>query len=144
VAIAHGLSVGGITLHIFGGVSQLESEPETPRAEVLIAIVGPLASFAIAGVSYGAATLLRGAPWAAALAGYLAAVNVVVGLFNLVPAFPLDGGRVLRAALWAWSGSVERATRLATRIGSAVALVMVAVVSYASSPARSWAGSGSC
>lgn len=127
VAVRHGIPVGGITLHIFGGVSQLDSEPETPRAEFLIAIVGPLTSFAIAGLSYGVGDLLAGPPWAAALADYVAAVNLVVGVFNLVPAFPLDGGRVLRAALWAWTGRADSATRVATRIGSALALVMIAV-----------------
>jgi Zn-dependent protease len=126
VAVRHGIPVGGITLHIFGGVSQLDNEPETPRAELLIAIVGPLTSFAIAGLSHGLGQLLAGPPWAHALMDYVAAVNLVVGVFNLVPAFPLDGGRVLRAALWAWTGRVDSATRVATRIGSALALVMIA------------------
>jgi Zn-dependent protease len=125
VAIRHGIPVGGITLHVFGGVSQLDSEPETPRAELLIAIAGPLTSFAIAGLSHGVSRLLAGPAWADALAGYVAAVNLVVGLFNLVPAFPLDGGRVLRAALWAWTGRMDSATRVAARVGSAFALVMI-------------------
>jgi Zn-dependent protease len=127
VALRHGIPVGGITLHIFGGVSQLDSEPETPRAELLIAVVGPLTSFGIAGLSHGVGRLLAEPSWADALAGYVAAVNLVVGLFNLVPAFPLDGGRVLRATLWAWTGRLESATRTATRIGSGFALVMMAL-----------------
>jgi Zn-dependent protease len=127
VAVGHGVPVGGITLHIFGGVSQLDSEPETPRAEFLIAIVGPLTSFAIAGIAHGLDRIVTGPSWAAALAGYLAAVNLVVGVFNLLPAFPLDGGRVLRAALWAWTGRLDSATRVASRIGSALALLMVTV-----------------
>jgi Zn-dependent protease len=127
VAIGHGVPVGGITLHIFGGVSQLDSEPETPRAELLIAIAGPLASFAIAGGAYGIGRILAGPHWADALAGYLVAVNLVVGLFNLLPAFPLDGGRVLRAALWAWRGRLDWSTRVASRVGSAFGLGMVAV-----------------
>ena len=126
VAVGHGVSVGGITLHIFGGVSQLDSEPETPRAEFLIAMVGPLTSFAIAGIAHGLGRLVTAPSSADALAGYLAAVNVVVGVFNLLPAFPLDGGRVLRAALWAWSGRLDSATRVASRIGSAFALLLVA------------------
>ena len=92
VAIRHGIPVGGITLHIFGGVSQLDSEPETPRAELLIAVVGPLASFAIAGAAHGVGRLLPAPSVADALAGYVGAVNLMVGVFNLVPAFPLDGG----------------------------------------------------
>jgi Zn-dependent protease len=127
VAVRHGIPVGGITLHIFGGVSQLDSEPETPRAELLIAVVGPLASFAIAGVAHGAGRMFTGPSLADALAGYVGAVNLVVGVFNLVPAFPLDGGRVLRAALWAWTGRLDAATRIATRLGSALALLMIAV-----------------
>lgn len=127
VAIQHGIPVGGITLHIFGGVSQLDSEPETPRVELLVAIAGPLTSFAIAGLSHGLGRVLAEPSWADALAGYVAAVNLVVGVFNLVPAFPLDGGRVLRAALWAWTGRLDSATRIATRIGSAMALVMIAI-----------------
>lgn len=127
VALRHGIPVGGITLHIFGGVSQLDSEPETPRAELLIAIVGPLMSFALAGLAHALGRVLGGAPWAEALAGYLAVVNLVVGVFNLVPAFPLDGGRVLRAALWAWNGRLDSATRVASRVGSALALLMIAV-----------------
>jgi Zn-dependent protease len=127
VAIGHGVPVGGITLHVFGGVSELESEPERPRDELLIAIVGPLTSFAIAGVAHGISRLVTGPPWADALAGYVAAVNLVVGVFNLVPAFPLDGGRVLRAALWAWSRRLDLATRVASRIGSMFALGMIVV-----------------
>jgi len=126
VAIGHGLPVSGITLHIFGGVSQLEAEPETPRAEILIAIVGPFTSFAIAGIAAILGRLLTGAPWADALMGYLAAVNLLVGFFNLLPAFPLDGGRILRAALWRWSGRLIWATRVASRIGSFLALLLVA------------------
>jgi Zn-dependent protease len=125
VALAHGVPVGGITLHIFGGVSQLESEPETPRAELLIALVGPLTSFAIAGLAYGLEGLLAGPSWADALVGYLAAVNLVVGIFNLVPAFPLDGGRVLRAALWAWRGQPDWATRVASAVGAGFGLLMI-------------------
>ena len=127
VAVRHGVLVGGITLHIFGGVSQLDSEPETPRAEFLIAIVGPLTSFVIAGISHGLGRLVTGPSWPDALAGYLAAVNLVVGVFNLLPAFPLDGGRVLRAALWAWTGRFDSATRVASHLGSALALLMVVV-----------------
>ena len=127
VAVGHGVPVGGITLHMFGGVSQLDSEPETPRAELLIAIVGPLTSFAIAGLAHALGRLATEPSWAAALAGYLAAVNLIVGIFNLVPAFPLDGGRVLRAVLWAVTRRQDSATRVASRVGSALALLMVTV-----------------
>ncbi|HEV8616346.1 MAG TPA: site-2 protease family protein [Methylomirabilota bacterium] len=128
VALAQGVRVGSITLHIFGGVSQLESEPATPAAEFLIAAVGPLTSFAIAGCFWTIGQALpAGPPWALALTGYLGVVNFVVGIFNLVPGFPLDGGRILRATLWAWRGSLDWATRWASRAGSAFAGLLMAV-----------------
>ena len=127
VAIEHGVPVAGIRLHVFGGVSEMVTEPPTPQAEALIAAVGPLTSFVIAAVCYGAGRLVAGSPWMAALTGYLAAVNFIIALFNLVPGFPLDGGRLLRAMLWSWSGHFGWATRWATRAGSAFALALVAL-----------------
>jgi Zn-dependent protease/predicted transcriptional regulator len=127
VATAHGLTVRGITLHVFGGVSHLEDEAPTPRSEVLIAAAGPLASFAIAGALWGlkAAGLAAGGS-VGAIASYLMTVNVMVGVFNLIPGFPLDGGRLLRAALWGWHGSLTRATYLASRAGVAFAFALMA------------------
>jgi Zn-dependent protease len=127
VALRHGVPVTGIRLHVFGGVSELGAEPPTPQAELRIALVGPLTSFAIAGVCYGLGGAVAGPPWAAALTGYLTVVNLVLGLFNLVPGFPLDGGRVLRAMLWWWSGRLGWATRWASRAGSAFAGVLMAL-----------------
>jgi Zn-dependent protease/CBS domain-containing protein len=127
VATAHGLRVRGITLHVFGGVSHLEDEPPSPRAEAFIAAAGPLASFAIAAMLWGlraAGVATEGS--AGAIATYLATVNFLVGLFNLVPGFPLDGGRLLRAALWRWHGSLTRATYHASRVGLGVALLLMA------------------
>ena len=127
VAVAHGLSVRGITLHLFGGVSHLEDEPRTALAELLIAIVGPLTSFLIAAALWGLReSSLVETGWPGALAGYLVAVNVSVAVFNMIPGFPLDGGRVLRALLWRWSGSLARATYLASRVGVAVAFALMA------------------
>ena len=127
VAVGHGLRVRGITLHIFGGVSQLEDEPPTPRAEALIAGVGPLTSFAIAGVLWALRELgVFAHPSVRAIADYLVTVNVMVGLFNLIPGFPLDGGRLLRALLWRWKGSLARATYLASRAGAAIAFALMA------------------
>jgi hypothetical protein len=127
VAIEHGVPVSGIRLHVFGGVSELEAEPPTPRAELLIAVVGPLTSFVIAALCYGLGRAIGGPPWVAALTGYLAAVNLLVGLFNLVPGFPLDGGRLLRALLWWASGRQSWATLWATRAGAAFAFVLIAL-----------------
>ena len=123
VARRHGLTVRGITLHVFGGVSQLEDEPPTPRAEFLIAVVGPLTSFAIGGGLWAlAASGLLAGGVAGAIVQYLAWINVAVGVFNLVPGFPLDGGRLLRAALWQWKGTLSRATYIASRVGTAIAV----------------------
>jgi Zn-dependent protease/predicted transcriptional regulator len=128
VAMAHGLSVRGITLHVFGGVSHLEDEPPSPRAEFLIAVVGPITSFAIAAVLWAinASGLVRPG-WAHAVVAYLVLVNVAVGIFNLVPGFPLDGGRLLRAALWKWKGSLGPATYIASRVGTGFALALMAL-----------------
>lgn len=128
VALAQGLAVRGITLHVFGGVSHLEDEAPSPRAEFLIAVVGPLTSFAIAAVLWGVAAVgLVGPAWARAVVSYLVLVNLAVGVFNLVPGFPLDGGRLLRAALWAWKGSLGRATYRASRVGVFFAFALMAL-----------------
>ena len=128
VARAHGLSVRGITLHVFGGVSHLEDEPPTPRAEFLIAAVGPLTSFVIAAVLWLARSLgIADSGTAGAITTYLIFVNVAVGVFNLIPGFPLDGGRILRAALWRWNGTLGRATYIASRVGVLFAWALVAL-----------------
>jgi Zn-dependent protease len=129
-ALDQGVPVGGITLHVFGGVSQLDAEPPTPRAEALIAVVGPLTSFAIAGLCLAADRLVQSSPTFHALARYLMTINLMVGLFNLVPGFPLDGGRILRAALWWWTGRLRTATRIASGCGSVVALVLIGIGAY--------------
>ena len=127
VAIAHGLTVRGITLHVFGGVSELGDEAPTPRAETLIAAAGPLASFGIAVALWGLKAVgLAAAGSVGAIASYLVTLNVMVGVFNLLPGFPLDGGRVLRAVLWRWHGSLQRATYLASRVGVAFAYALMA------------------
>jgi Zn-dependent protease len=127
VALDQGVPVRGITLHVFGGVSQLEAEPRTPRAELLIAVVGPLTSFAVAGTAHTLSRLVDGAGWPGALLSYLAAVNLLLGVFNLLPGFPLDGGRVLHAALWWWTGGAALATRIASGCGVAVGFVLIAL-----------------
>ena len=116
-----GLEVRRITLFLFGGVSESVREMPSARAEFWIAIAGPLMSFAIAGVA-GLLTLLL-APAGAAFVGpvsWLAGINLALGLFNLLPGYPLDGGRVLRAASWHLTGDLRRATRLASRGGQLI------------------------
>ena len=122
VAQRAGVSVPRIRLFLFGGVSEMTSEPPDPRSEVRIAAAGPLTSFALAFAFY--AILLSGlpsiVPGGRQLVVYLSALNLVLGLFNLLPGFPLDGGRLLRAWLWARSGNLLSATRKAGRAGSVV------------------------
>jgi Zn-dependent protease/predicted transcriptional regulator len=124
-ALRYGIPVSSITLHIFGGVSQMEREPERPGAEFTIAVVGPLASFALAAALALGARALDPGPGARATMQYLAFVNVLLGIFNLIPGFPLDGGRVLRAALWRLKGDGAWATRVAARTGSAFAVILI-------------------
>ena len=123
----YGIPVSSITLHVFGGVSELRREPTGPRMEFAVAVVGPLTSFGIAGVLAALEWLLRPPPAVAAVARYLALVNLALGLFNLVPGFPLDGGRLLRAALWKRKGDLARATEIASRAGGAFATVLMAI-----------------
>jgi Zn-dependent protease/CBS domain-containing protein len=126
VARARGLSVKSITLFIFGGVSDLEQEPQSPGAEFQIAIVGPLTSLAIGAVTFVAGALIgASAPLVAAVLGYLGVTNLLLGVFNLIPGFPLDGGRVLRAIIWAVTGSLRRATRAATLVGQVIAYLFI-------------------
>jgi Zn-dependent protease len=124
VARRYGLPVGRITLFLFGGVAELTEEPKSAAAEFWIAVAGPAMSFALAG-AFGlvAYALDAVAPGALSLVlGYLGMINLILATFNLIPAFPLDGGRVLRAVLWRRSGDMMGATRIASRAGSVLAL----------------------
>lgn len=126
VARARGLPVKNITLFIFGGVSNIEQEPKSPGVEFQMAFVGPLTSLLIGGLAYLLLFLIKGgtSPLAAIL-GTLAVLNVLLGIFNLVPAFPLDGGRVLRSIVWKISGNVRTATRVAALSGQGIAYLLI-------------------
>ena len=124
VALRHGLRTRSITLFIFGGVAQLEKDPRDGRAEFWMAAAGPLVSLALAGLFYACAALPFVGPSAAAVARYLALINLILALFNLVPAFPMDGGRLLRGALWGSMGKT-RATRIATGAGTFFAFLLI-------------------
>jgi Zn-dependent protease len=125
VAISRGLPVHSITLFLFGGVSNLSAESKDPRTEFLISIVGPLTSFVIAGVAFALLQVPLDERIAVVL-GYLVVVNALLGAFNLIPGFPLDGGRVLRSIIWKATGNVRRATEIAAAIGQFVGLAFVA------------------
>jgi len=124
VARRHGLRTRSITLFIFGGVAQLEKDPRDGRAEFWMAAAGPVVSLTLAGLFFACATLPFLGPSAAAVAGYLALINLILALFNLVPAFPMDGGRLLRGALWGSMGKA-RATRIASRAGTLFAFLLI-------------------
>ncbi|PVZ06331.1 site-2 protease family protein [Actinomycetospora cinnamomea] len=127
VARAHGLGVDGITLWLLGGTTRLRGEPEGPRAELRIAVVGPVVSGVLAGLFALAA---GGARWVAtdlvvAVLVELAVINLVLAVFNLLPAAPLDGGRVLRAALWARRGDRWGAGIAAARVGQGLGALLL-------------------
>ncbi len=129
VALRKGLEVERITLFIFGGVSQMAREPDTPTDEVQIALAGPALSFVLAGMCMAVylGSLPMGVEPFSALFLYLSLVNLALGTFNLVPAFPLDGGRVLRAWFWNESRSFTQATISAARVGKALAILLMAM-----------------
>jgi Zn-dependent protease len=125
VALARGLQARSITLFIFGGVSSLGGDAKEASTEFLVAIVGPLTSFALAAIAYGVASVVE-EPRVDLVASYLVYINIVLGLFNLVPGFPLDGGRVLRSVLWGMTNNMRKATEWAGNVGKIVAWGMFA------------------
>ncbi len=128
VAMRFGIQVLSIRLFIFGGLAQVSQEPRTGRHEFLIALAGPAASLALAfffGVTYGVTYLGGGAGAVTLIAGYLMLSNVLLGLFNMIPGFPLDGGRILRAILWDRWDDITRATKVVSQIGNGFALFLI-------------------
>ena len=128
VARQFGLPMKGITLFIFGGVAEMESEPQSPKAEFLMAIAGPLSSVLLGGIFYLVHIVAISAGWSSPVNGvllYLMIINLILAGFNLLPAFPLDGGRVLRSILWSVKGNLRWATRIASGLGSAIGIFMI-------------------
>ena len=121
-ARALGVHTADVSLYLFGGAARITSEPAEPSGEVLMAAAGPLGSVLLAGLAGLAAQLLDG--WAGELAWLLAAGNLTLALFNLLPGFPLDGGRIARAAVWRWTGRRVLATRVTAWIGRGLALLL--------------------
>jgi Zn-dependent protease len=120
-ALRAGTPVKGITLFLFGGVAQLEDEPQNPRAEFRMAIAGPALSVGLAALFGILWFFSRSVPYLAAPSQWLAQTNLMLAAFNMIPGFPLDGGRVLRSLIWRVSGSLRRASEIAAAIGRLVA-----------------------
>lgn len=128
IARKYGLPIKGITLFIFGGVAHMEEEPENAKVEFFMAIAGPLSSILLGGVFFCIRILGKGFGWTTSVTGvlgYLAFINWILAGFNLLPAFPLDGGRVLRSLLWRWKNNLRWATQIASRIGSIFGIILI-------------------
>ncbi len=123
VAMRYKISIEGITLFIFGGVAQMRGEPPHPKAEFRIAIAGPVSSFILAGLFFYLTANTTGGM--RALFAYLAQINLILGIFNLIPGFPMDGGRVLRSILWEKRKNFFYATQKASGIGQKIALFFI-------------------
>src|SRR5262249_25123012 len=141
VAKAYGLPVRRITLFLFGGVSNIEREPPTPKTEFLMAVVGPITSIllgmiflALAAFSAATSNITGQDPQAVArpfgpattFLAWLGPINILLGLFNLIPGFPLDGGRILRAALWSATKDLRKATAWAAGVGRLTGWMFIA------------------
>jgi Zn-dependent protease/CBS domain-containing protein len=129
VARRYGIEVAGITLFIFGGVAQIKGEPKEPKEEFFIAGIGPVVSIAIGIAFFILMFALAGVGvWReiVALTHYLAVINIILAVFNMIPGFPLDGGRILRSAIWHFTGSLKTATRWASYAGQAFAWLLIA------------------
>ncbi|NQT66295.1 MAG: site-2 protease family protein [Actinobacteria bacterium] len=127
VARRRGTSVKRITLFIFGGMAQIEKEPETPYSEFIMAIAGPTASF-VMGIIFGVVWIftVNIAPVREPVK-YLAIINIMLGVFNMLPGYPLDGGRVLRSIVWRVTGNLERSTFIASTAGRVIGFMIIAV-----------------
>ncbi len=128
VARRYGMPIDGITLFIFGGVAEMEDEPPSAKAEFMMAVAGPIASAVLAWLFFQLSSIGAGMgvpPTVTGVIVYLAYLNLLLALFNIIPAFPLDGGRVLRSILWGVRKDLEWATRIAMRIGAGFGWVLV-------------------
>ncbi|MGD9576826.1 MAG: M50 family metallopeptidase [Syntrophorhabdus sp.] len=123
VAQRYAISIESITLFVFGGVAQMKGEPPHPKAEFWIALAGPLSSIFLSGIFFMISGFVSGG--AKALSTYLAQINLFISLFNLIPGFPMDGGRILRSAIWGKTRNFFYATQKASGIGRKIALFFI-------------------
>ncbi|MDO5577476.1 MAG: site-2 protease family protein [Fibrobacter sp.] len=130
VARKFGLPMRGITLFVFGGVAEMSDEPPSPKAEFFMAIAGPIASVILGFALFGITLLGQAQEWNRPfilVTNYLGSLNIVLAIFNLIPAFPLDGGRILRSILWHFQKDLNRATRISSTIGSFFGIALIFV-----------------
>ncbi len=127
VALRYRIPVLSITLFVFGGVARIAREAASAKQEFNIAVAGPASSYLLAGLFFAFGKLFQGSVMLVAVCGWLAWINVMLATFNLVPGFPLDGGRILRAIVWGWTGDYTRATRFASRGGQLFAYLMILI-----------------
>jgi Zn-dependent protease len=128
VAIRQGEKVRQITLFVLGGVAQISDEPREATKEFYMALVGPLTSFALAGLFYVLGfVLLSVGETATAIVRYLLFINILLGAFNLLPGFPMDGGRILRALIWKVTGNLKKATGIASIVGQGFTWLFIVV-----------------
>lgn len=125
MALRYKIPVKSITLYIFGGSSEITSEPGSPSAEFVIAFAGPLTSLILAGIFFLLQLVFKGIAPIYAMTKYLAYINATLAVFNLIPGFPLDGGRVFRAIVWAITKNLRRATEIAGLLGHGIAFVFI-------------------
>ncbi|MCL5071850.1 MAG: site-2 protease family protein [Actinobacteria bacterium] len=130
VARKMGIPVGKISLFIFGGMSEMEKEPDKPVSELLMSIAGPAASFFLAIIFLIIWFFTKNIAPINVPVGYLAYINLALGIFNLLPGFPLDGGRVLRSIIWKASNNLKKATFIASTVGRVIGFLMIAVGIY--------------
>lgn len=143
MAMRYGVAVNQVTLFMFGGVAELAGRLRRPSMELVVALAGPLVSAVLAGGCAAVSLILvRSMPSHLALIAvvrYLAFMNIALILFNLLPGFPLDGGRVVRALLWLWTGDLRRATRIASQVGIVLACGLLGLGGWVMAT-RTWAG----
>jgi Zn-dependent protease len=143
VARQYGMPMKGITLFIFGGVAEMSDEPPSPKAEFMMAIAGPISSVALGIMLYFVWKAGNWGGWPVPVNGvvrYLSWLNLMLAGFNMVPAFPLDGGRVLRSILWAVKKNLRWATRIASQLGSWFGMFMIAVGVLSAFAGDLWSG----
>jgi Zn-dependent protease/CBS domain-containing protein len=130
IARKFGLSMRGITLFIFGGVAEMTEEPPSPKAEFFMAVAGPISSVVLSLGLFGIYFLGVSGGWPKSVTGvlnYLSFLNLILAGFNLLPAFPLDGGRVLRSVLWGWKDNIRWATQISSKIGGFFGIALIAI-----------------